>query len=128
MRLSVCPFPPLTLKQCITPFPRAWSLRHVHKDVDVILVSFHVFVFDEPLDLFLDHLLRGQEHVLEDFDELRLKLRVGDLLPHLHDLDDGFLRAEDAKLDDAVIVLLSRSLRGKLQTTDQVDFPAPKTR
>ena len=83
-------------------------------------------MLDEPLDLLLDHLLRRQEHVFEDFDEFRLELRVGDLLPHLHDLDDGLLRPEDPKLDDPVIVLFSRSLRRQLKTTYQVDLATSK--
>ena len=83
-------------------------------------------MLDKPFDLLLDHFLRWQEHIFEDFDEFSLELRVGDLLPHLHDLDDGFLGSEDAKLDDPVIVLFFRSVRRQLKTTDQVDFPASK--
>ena len=100
------------------------TLRHVHKDVDVVFVSFHVFVLDQPLDLLLDHFLRRQEHVFEDFYELSLELRIGDLFPHFHDLDDSFLRAKDAKLDDAVVVLLLRAFCRQLKTTDQIDLTA----
>ena len=81
-------------------------------------------MLDEPLDLFFDHLFRGQEHVLEDFDQLGLELGVGDLLPHFHDLDDGFLGAQDAELNDAVVVFFPRTFGGELKTTDQIDLAA----
>ena len=102
----------------------ALALRHVDEHVDVVLVALHVLVLDEPLDLLLDHLLGGEEHVLEDVDELVVQLRVGDALAHLEDLDDGLLHAEDAELHDALVLLLARLLRRELQPPDQVDPPA----
>lgn len=99
-------------------------LRHVDEHVDVVFVSPHVLVLDQPLDLLLDHLLRGQEHVLEDVDQLGLQLRVRNLLPHLHNLYDRFLRSQDPQLDDALVLLLASLLRRKLQPTDQVELAA----
>ena len=48
-------------------------------------------MFNEPLDLLLDHLLGGQEHILQDLHQLCLELGIGDSFPHLHDLHDGLL-------------------------------------
>ena len=45
----------------------------------------------EPLDLLLDHLLGGQEHVFEDFNQLGLELSVRDPFAHLQDLHDRLL-------------------------------------
>ena len=45
-------------------------------------------MLNQPLDLLLDHLLGGEEHVFEDVDQLRLQLGVGDALSHLEDLDE----------------------------------------
>jgi len=36
---------------------------HVDEQVDIVLVSLHVLVFYQPLDLLFDHLFGGQEHV-----------------------------------------------------------------
>ena len=81
-------------------------LSHVDEEVDVVHVLFQVLVLAQPLELLLDHLLGWQELVLEDVDQLRLELAVGDLLPHLQlphlgDLDDRLLSPEDAQLVDA---------------------------
>lgn len=54
------------------------SLGHVDECVDVVIVSFHVLVLDQPLELLLDHLFRGQEHILEDVDQLGLQQDYGD--------------------------------------------------
>ena len=48
-------------------------------------------MLDQPLNLLLDHLLGWQELVLEDVDQLRLEMAVGDPLPHLGDLDECLL-------------------------------------
>lgn len=56
---------------------------HVDELVDVIIISLHVLVLDEPFDLFLDQLLGRQKHVLQDFHELRLECGIADHLPHL---------------------------------------------
>lgn len=68
------------------------ALRHVDEGVNVRLVSLDVLVLNEPLDLFLDHFLLREEHVLEDLHQLGLQLSVCDLLTHLHDLNDGLLK------------------------------------
>ena len=78
----------------------------------------------EPFDLFFDHLLGGQEHVLQDVDQLGLELGVGDALPHLEDLDDGLLRPQDPQLDDALVVFLASLLRTQLQTADEIQLPS----
>ena len=39
---------------------------HVDEQVDIVLVSLHVLVFYQPLDLLLDELLTRQKHVLQD--------------------------------------------------------------
>lgn len=67
-------------------------LRHVDEGVNVRLVSLDVLVLDEPLNLFLDHLLLWKEHVLQDLHQLGLQLSVCDLLTHFHDLNDGLLK------------------------------------
>lgn len=36
----------------------ATSLRHVDEGVDVVVVSSHILVLDQPLELLLDHFLR----------------------------------------------------------------------
>ena len=46
-------------------------------------------------------LLGWQELVLEDVDQLRLELAVGDTLPHLGDPDDRLLNPHNAQLVDA---------------------------
>ena len=38
---------------------------HVDEQVDIVLVSLHVLVLYQPLDLLFDHLFGGQEHVLQ---------------------------------------------------------------
>lgn len=48
------------------------NLRHVDESVDVVIVPFHVLVLDQPFQLLLDHLLRGQEHVFQNVDQLGL--------------------------------------------------------
>lgn len=68
------------------------TLRHVDESVNVRLVSLDVLVLDEPLDLFLDHLLLRKEHVLKDLHQLGLQLSICDLLTHFHDLNDGLLK------------------------------------
>lgn len=78
-------------------------LRHVNEGVNVRLVPLDVFVFDEPLDLLFDHLLLWQEHVLQDLHQLRLQLGIGDLLAHLHNLDDGFLLATQTRGNEALM-------------------------
>ena len=67
------------------------SSSHVDEQVDIVLVSLHVLVFYQPLDLLFDHLFGGQEHVFQDLNQLGLQLCVGNLFPHLQDLDDGLL-------------------------------------
>lgn len=67
-------------------------LRHVDEGVKVRLVSLDVLVLNEPLDLFLDHFLLREEHVLQDLHQLGLQLSVCDLLTHLHYLNDGLLK------------------------------------
>ena len=69
-------------------------LCEVDECVSIVIVSLHVAVLNEPLDLLLDHLLRRNEHVLENLNQFRLKGSVGKTLPHLHDLDYGLLREE----------------------------------
>lgn len=81
-------------------------------------------MLNQPLDLLLDHLLGGEEHVFEDVDQLGLQLGVGDALAHLEDLDDGLLGAEDPELDDAFVVLLAGLLSAQLKPTDQVQLPS----
>ncbi len=66
-------------------------LCEVNERVETIVVPLHVLVFDEPLNLFFDHLLGRNEHVLEDLNELRLEGCVGHPFTHLHDLYDSFL-------------------------------------
>ena len=66
-------------------------LGHVGEEVHVVLVPPHVLVFYQPLDLLLDQLLAGQEHVLEDVHQLGLQLGVTDSLPHLEYLDNCLL-------------------------------------
>ena len=75
------------------------TLRHIDEQVDVVLVPLHVLVLNQPLDLFLDHFLGGQEHIFQDVDQLG----VGDALPHLEDIDYGLLRPQDPQLDDALL-------------------------
>ena len=67
-------------------------LCKVDECVSIVLVSLHVAVLNEPLNLLLDHLLGRNEHVLENLDQFRLKGSVGKTLPHFHDLHYGLLR------------------------------------
>lgn len=68
------------------------ALCHVDESVNVRFVSLDVLVLNEPLDLFLDHFLLREEHVLQDLHQLGLQLSVCDLLTHLHYLNDGLLK------------------------------------
>lgn len=43
-------------------------LSHVDESVDVVVIPLHVLVFDQPLQLLLNHFFRGQEHVFQDVD------------------------------------------------------------
>lgn len=45
---------------------------HINEGVDVVVIPPHVLLFDQPLQLLLDHLLRGQKHVLKNIDQLGL--------------------------------------------------------
>ena len=99
-------------------------LCQVDKEVDVVVVSSHVLVLYQPLDLLFNHLLRRQKHVFENVDQLRLQLCVGYALAHLEDFDDGLLRPEDAQLNDALVVFLASLLRAQLQTADEIQFPS----
>lgn len=95
---------------------------HVNKLVNVFLVPTHVFVLYEPLNLLLNHLLGRKEHVLQDFHKLRLKLGIGDPLPHLHDLHNCFLCPEYPKLHNAFVVFFLALLSRQLEPPNQVDF------
>ena len=66
-------------------------LCEVDECVSIVFVSLHVAVLNEPLDLLLDHLLRRNEHVLENLNQFCLKSSIGKTLPHLHDLHYGLL-------------------------------------
>lgn len=66
-------------------------LRQVDEGAEVLLIAFHVLVFDEPLDLLLDELLGGDEHVLEDLHQFRLQRCIRHAFPHLHDLHNRLL-------------------------------------
>lgn len=39
-------------------------LCHVDEHIDIVLISSHVSLFDQPLDLLLNHLLGWKKHVL----------------------------------------------------------------
>ena len=69
-------------------------LCKVDECVSIVLVSLHVTVLNEPLNLLLDHLLGRNEHVLENLNQFCLKGCIGKTLPHLHDLHYGLLRGE----------------------------------
>lgn len=47
-----------------------------------------------------------------------LQSSIVEFLAHLHDLDDGFLGAQNTQLHNGLVVFLLRSLGAKLQTTD----------
>ena len=49
------------------------ALSHVNEHIYVIIVPLHVLVFYQPLNLLLDQLLAGKEHVLQDINQLHLK-------------------------------------------------------
>ena len=67
-------------------------------------------MLDEPLNLLFDHLLGWQEHVLQDLHELRLELRVGDALSHLHNFYYGLLFGERKTMHVFSIFLIGRYL------------------
>lgn len=101
-----------------------YALSHVDESVDVVVVPLHVFMFDQPLELLLDHLLRWQEHIFQDIDQLGLcetskefgfvnrfnlvtvissfylQRSIVEFFAHFHDFDNGFLCAKDAQLHD----------------------------
>ena len=73
-------------------------LCQVDERINVLLVSLEIFMFNEPLDLFLDHFLLRDEHVLEDFHQFCLQRRVRYLFTHFHDFHDGFLQRKINKV------------------------------
>jgi len=79
---------------------------HINKLVDIVLVAAHVSVFNQPLNLFLDHLLRRQKHVLQNLDELCLQCCIADSLAHLQDLHDCLLNTHRIYLTKYISVSL----------------------
>ena len=63
----------------------------VDKEISVVFVPLHVSMFYQPLNLFLDHLLGRNEHVLEYLHQLRLQSSVAHPLAHLHNLHNSLL-------------------------------------
>ena len=49
------------------------ELRHVNKHINVVIVSLHVLVLYQPLNLLLDQLLAWQEHILENIHQFSLQ-------------------------------------------------------
>lgn len=79
-------------------------------------------MLDQPFDLLLNHLLRWQEEVLQHLYQLGLQLWAGHPLPGLHDLHNRLLRAQNAQLDNRLVILLSALFGGQLQPADQVQL------
>lgn len=46
---------------------------HVVEGIDITVIASKILLFNEPFELFLDHLLRGQEHVLQNLNKFSLK-------------------------------------------------------
>lgn len=68
------------------------KLRDIVENIEVIIIPPQILMFNQPLHLLLDHLLRWQEHVLENVNKLSLQLGVGNLLPHFQNFNDGLLQ------------------------------------
>ena len=85
-------------------------LGHIYEESDVVFVSPHVLVLNQPFDLLFDHLFRWQKHILENLDQFCLQLSVGDPLPHLHYLNDRFLRPKNPKLNNTFVVFFATLL------------------
>lgn len=47
-------------------------LGHINECVDIVIVASHIFVLDQPFQLFFDHFLRRQKHISQYINQFRL--------------------------------------------------------